>query len=232
LIDPTERLKREAAARALERVDSGLTLGLGTGSTMAHFLELLGAALAAGTLSGISGVPTSERTARLSRELRIPLTTLADSPRLDLAVDGADEIDPGLEAIKGLGGALLREKMVAQAADRLCLIVDEGKLVGRLGEKSPVPIEVVRFGWESHLHILEESGAEPVLRVSDDREPYVTDNGNYIIDAHFPEGIPDADALEALLRARAGVVESGLFLGMATSVVVASPDGTRVMERG
>jgi ribose 5-phosphate isomerase A len=230
-MDPVERLKRDAAARALEKVQSGLVLGLGTGSTMAHFLELLGAALAEGSLSGISGVPTSERTARLSRELRIPLTTLADAPRLDLAVDGADEVDPGLEAIKGLGGALLREKMVAQAADRLCLIVDEGKLVGRLGEKSPVPIEVVRFGWEAHLPALEDSGSEPVLRVNADGEPYVTDNGNYIIDAHFPQGIPDPEALEALLRTRAGVVESGLFLGMATSVVVASPEGTRVMER-
>ncbi len=231
-MDSTERLKRDAAARALERVESGLILGLGTGSTMAHFLELLGAALAEGSLSDISGVPTSERTARLSRELRIPLTSLADAPRLDLAVDGADEIDPGLEAIKGLGGALLREKMVAQAADRLCLIVDEGKLVGRLGEKSPVPIEVVRFGWEAHLPALEETGAEPVLRVGADREPYITDNGNYIIDAHYSDGIPDPEALETMLRARAGVVESGLFLGMATAVVVASPEGTRVMERG
>lgn len=230
-MDSTERLKREAAATALDQVESGVVLGLGTGSTMAHFLELLGAALAEGRLSGVTGVPTSERTARLSRELRIPLTTLADTPRLDLAVDGADEIDPELEAIKGLGGALLREKMVAQAADRLCLIVDEGKLVGRLGEKSPVPVEVVRFGWEAHLPALEEAGAQPVLRESPDREPYVTDNGNYIIDAHFPDGIPDPPALEAFLRARAGVVESGLFLGMATSVVVASPDGTRVLER-
>jgi ribose 5-phosphate isomerase A len=230
-MDAVEELKRAAAAEAVARVRSGMKLGLGTGSTVAHFLDLLGAEISEGRLTGIVGVPTSERTTMASRALGIPLSTLAATPRLDLAVDGADEVNPRLDAIKGLGGALLREKMVAQAADQFILIVDEGKLVQGLGEKSPVPVEVVRFGWESHLPALEGMGAEPVLRVGQDGEPYVTDNANYIIDAHFPEGIGDPVALDRGLGARAGIVETGLFLGMAAAVMVASPRGTRVMER-
>lgn len=230
-MDAVEGLKRAAAAEAVARVRSGMRLGLGTGSTVAHFLDLLGAEISEGRLTGIVGVPTSERTTMASRALGIPLTNLAETPRLDLAVDGADEVDPRLDAIKGLGGALLREKMVAQAADQFLLIVDEGKLVQGLGEKSPVPVEVVRFGWESHLPALEGAGARPVLRVGPDGEPYVTDNANYIIDAHFPEGIGDPVSLERSLSARAGIVETGLFLGMAAAVMVASPQGTRVMER-
>lgn len=227
-----EGLKRAAAAQALTFVRSGMSLGLGTGSTVAHFLDLLGEALASGSLEGVTGVPTSKRTEVASHRLGIPLTTLAVASRLDLTVDGADEVDPSLEAIKGLGGALLREKMVAQASERLVLIVDEGKLVDRLGEKSPLPIEVVPFGWEAHLKYLEGMGCRPERRVDGDGEPYVTDNSNFIVDAHFPSGIQDSAVLDKALSSHAGIVETGLFLSMAEAVVVASRAGTRIMERG
>ena len=202
-----------------------MKLGLGTGSTIQHFLELLAVELDAGRLDDIVGVPTSLRTERSCRELGIALTTLADSPALDLAVDGADEIDPQLDLIKGLGGALLREKMVAQAAERFAVIADAGKQVQQLGTRSPLPVEVVEFQWEAHEPFLGRLGCRPVLRVGSDSEPYRTDNGNLILDCHFAEGIPDSAALDRALNDRAGVVEHGLFLGMATEAHIASADG-------
>lgn len=226
-----ETLKRAAAAEALSHVRSGMKLGLGTGSTVAHFLELLGEALNRGSLEDVVGVPTSERTARASRELGIPLSTLAATPELDLTVDGADEVDPVMDAIKGLGGALLREKMVAQASREMILIVDESKLVTRLGLKGPLPVEVVTFGWEAHLPLLREMGGRPVLRAAESGEPYVTDNSNYILDVHFDGGMESPAQVDEILAARAGVVETGLFLGLASSTVVASPAGTRTVER-
>jgi len=206
-------------------------MGLGTGSTVAHFLELLADAISSGELTGIVGVPTSDRTAASSLELGIPLTSLAETPRLELTVDGADEVDPALDLIKGLGGALLREKMVAQASDSLVIMVDEGKLVDRLGQKAPLPVEVVAFGWQSHLPMLEEMGARPVLREIRPGEPYQTDNGNLILDSHFEGGMSDPASVERSLASRAGVVDTGLFLSMATAVTVAAPGGTRILER-
>jgi ribose 5-phosphate isomerase A len=224
-------LKRAAAARALAEVESGMVLGLGTGSTVAHFLELLARALGNGELERISGVPTSERTAEAAEGLGIPLTTLEAHPELDLTVDGADEVDPELDLIKGLGGALFREKLVAQASGRLVIVADGGKRVERLGDRSPVPVEVVPFGWSLHVPFLADLGARPVLRVHDDGVPYTTDNGNLIVDAHFDRHIPDPAALERALRARTGVVESGLFLGMAHGVALADEDGVRFLTR-
>ena len=207
-----------------------MILGLGTGSTVAYFLDALGARYSDGELPGIIGVPTSDRTESRAMELNIPLTTLEKAGTLDLTVDGADEVAPNFDLIKGLGGALLREKMIAQATRKLVIIVDEGKVVSKLGTRSPVPVEVLPFGWRSHLPFLEKLGATPELRAGADGKPYRTDNGNYILDCHFPEGIPDPGALDGALAARAGVLESGLFLGMAKEVVVGGRGGVEVLR--
>ena len=224
-------LKRAAAAEALGHVESGMRLGLGTGSTVDHFLELLGERIADGVLTDVVGVPTSVATTDRAHQLGIPLGALHALAPLDLAVDGADEVDPGLELIKGLGGALLREKMVAAASRRFVVIADEGKLVARLGEKAPLPVEVASFEWQVHVPFLEELGARPVLRSRDDGTPVPTDNGNYVLDCWWDGGIPSAADVEAALRARPGVLESGLFLGMAAEAVVAGADGVRVLSR-
>ena len=230
MADPS-LLKRAVGVRAAELVDSGMRLGLGTGSTVAHLLVALAIRLEAGELHGIVGVPTSLRTATEARKLGIPLTSLAETPGLDLTIDGADEVDPELNLIKGLGGALLREKMVAQASRRLAIMVDDSKVGPALGTRSPVPVEVIQFGWEIHDPFMESLGAEPLLRVGPDEEPIVTDNGNFIVDCHFPGGIDDPEGFERAMRARAGVVETGLFLGMATEVLVSGPAGIRTLSR-
>jgi ribose 5-phosphate isomerase A len=235
--------KRAAAAEAVARVESGMRVGLGTGSTARHVVDLLAARLRAGELRDVIGVPTSRATETQARELEIPLATLDEVPRLDLTIDGADEVDPRLDLIKGLGGALLWEKIVARASDRLVIVADETKEVERLGERAPLPVEIVPFGWRTHLPAIEALGAEAVLRTlggaadavpgapTSDTGPYLTDGGHYILDLHFADGIADAAALEAALRGRAGVVETGLFLGMADAVIVAGPDGVRARER-
>jgi ribose 5-phosphate isomerase A len=231
LLAGAEALKRAAAARALDEVSSGMRLGLGTGSTVAHFLDLLGEALASGRLADVVGVPTSEWTAGRARELGISLTTLEQTPELDLCVDGADEVDPSMDLVKGLGGALLREKIVAGAARRFVVMVDASKEVERLGTRAPLPVEVVPFGWTVHRRAMEELGAHPVLRSHRDEMPFLTDNGNFIVDLHFRSGIDDPRGVEETLRRRAGIVDTGLFLGMASLVVVAAPEGIRVRSR-
>ncbi len=214
-----------AGRDAAGSVGSGMRVGLGTGSTVAHFLLHLGDRIASGELSDVVGVPTSIRTEEKALELGIPLGTLGGLGALDLTVDGADEVDPRLNLIKGLGGALLREKMVAQASRRMLAIVDDTKLVERLGQRAPLPVEVVPFEFASHLPWLERLGAEPVLRRNGDGSRYLTDNGNFVIDCHFAGGIPDPGAVDESLGRRAGVVESGLFLEMADEVVVAGKTG-------
>ena len=204
-----------------------MRLGLGTGSTVAYFLRHLGARLASGELTDVVGVPTSIRTEKAARRLGIPVGTLSELAPLDLTVDGADEVDPQLNLIKGLGGALLREKMVAQASDRFVVVVDEAKLVDRLGERAPVPVEVVPFEFDSHLKWLEALGADPELRRDAGGGVYLTDNGLVVIDCKFVKGIDDPQRLETRLAHRAGVVESGLFLCMADEAVVAGGGGVR-----
>ena len=231
MVSGAEALKRDAAREALRRVRSGMRLGLGTGSTMAHFVDLLGEALSGGRLRDIVGVPTSERTRTQAEGLGIPLQPLHRIQPLDLAIDGADEVDPELELVKGLGGALLREKMVVQAARRFVVIADESKSVPRLGTRAPLPLEVVPFSWEAHLEPLRELGLDPVLRTEADQAPYRTDNGNLILDLHAPDGFQDPWSLEGTLRARAGVVETGFFLGVASEVILAGSGGVRVVER-
>jgi len=224
-------LKREAAAHAVRAVASGMTLGLGTGSTVAPFLELLAERIRTGDLTDVVGVPSSIWTQEESRRLGIPLATLAERPHLDLTVDGADEVTPDLDLIKGMGGALLREKIVAQASERFLIIADDGKAVERLGTRSPLPVEVVDWGWSGHVAELEARGAEVTLRTRDDGRPFVSDNGNLILHCRFPDGIGDARALDAALHARAGVVETGLFLDLATEAILAGADGVRHLRR-
>ncbi len=226
-----EEQKRRAAERAVEYVEDGMVLGLGTGSTARHVLEVLAERRRAGELQRIVGVPTSRETSRLARELGIPLTSLEDEPRLDLAIDGADEVAPDLSLIKGLGGALLWEKIVATASDRLVIVVDEGKLVNRLGERAPLPVEVVPFGWTTHLAFLDLLGAHPTLRRSADGTPFTTDGGHYLLDCRFDDGILEPDRIERELSQRVGVVETGLFLHMAEVVVVGSSSGVRVLTQ-
>ena len=226
-----DALKRQVAARAVERVESGMKLGLGTGSTAKHFVELLGERVRDGLK--IVGVPTSEATRADAQRCGIPLTTLDDIDRLDLTVDGADEIDPGLNVIKGGGGALLREKIVAAASDRMIVIADETKWVARLG-RFPLPIEVNRFGLGA-TRLAVEKAAERLglsgpltLRMTNGR-PFVTDGGHFIVDASFGR-IPDTRALSNALHAIPGVVEHGLFLGMADTAIVAGTDGVRTLH--
>jgi ribose 5-phosphate isomerase A len=226
-----ETLKRAAAAEALTRVKSGMRIGIGTGSTVAHFIDLLGEALREDRLRDVVGVPTSVQTTDRAHALGIPLGALHEMAPLDLTVDGADEVDPNLDLIKGMGGALLREKMVAAASRRLIIIADDAKRVERLGTRSPLPVEVVAFAWQVHLPFLESLGARPVLRTHAGGTPRPTDNGNYVIDCHFPDGLADPLDLEDRLRRRVGVVESGLFLGLATEAFIAREAGVELLAK-
>lgn len=226
-----EQQKRAAAERAVAFVESGMRLGLGTGSTARHVLDVLGERLRDGSLRDLAGVATSRATADYAHQCGIPVLELDDVPHLDLAIDGADEVDPALDLIKGLGGALLWEKIVESAAARFVVVVDESKLVRCLGEKAPVPVEVVPFGWRALLPRFEAAGAAPTLRLGTDGRPFTTDGGHYIVDCHFESGIADTRATAAALRAPAGVVETGLFIDMATAVVIAGAEAVAVRER-
>jgi ribose 5-phosphate isomerase A len=223
--------KQLAAEAAMEFLADGMVIGLGTGSTADFFLRALSAALKERRLREIVGVATSRQSERRAMELGIPLTTLAQRPRLDVTVDGADEVDPNLDLIKGLGGALLREKIVAQNSSRLIIIVDAGKTVGKLGSKSPLPVEVAMFAHETHAAFLKKLGAEPTLRRLADGSAFVTDNGNHIYDCRFSQGIDDPHALANHLRERAGIVEGGLFLGMASVALIADERTVTRRER-
>jgi ribose 5-phosphate isomerase A len=228
-----DELKRQAAARALEQVRDGMRLGLGTGSTAKHFVELLGERVRAGLK--IVGVPTSEATRADAARCGIVLTTLDEIDRLDLTVDGADEVDPSLNLIKGAGGALLREKIVAAASDRMIVIADDSKWVEVLG-RSPLPIEVIPFGLAATRRALAEAFAESGVsgqmgvRKAKDGHVFVTDGGHWIVDAHLGR-IPDAPLLASLLSAIPGVVEHGLFVGLASTAILAGAHGIRVVDK-
>jgi ribose 5-phosphate isomerase A len=226
-----EDLKRRAAAHAVEQVRDGMVLGLGTGSTVAHFLDVLAQRISAGDLQRISGVPSSRWTEAEAARLGIPLTTLGEHARLDLTVDGADEVDQHVDLIKGMGGALLREKMIAQASDHVVIIADAGKEVPRLGTRSPLPVEVVAWGHEAHVRFLEGLGAHVAVREGPDGAPYQSDNRHLILDCTFDGGIREPAALETALQSRAGIVDTGLFLGIAHEALVASEQGIRVLRR-
>lgn len=224
----SDTMKRQAAERAVEAIRSGMVVGLGTGSTAVFVVRRLGALLAAGQLQRVVGIPTSEATAREAERCGVPLGSLDDYPSLDVAIDGADEIDPHLNLIKGLGGALLREKIVAAAARRLIIVADESKRVSQLGARAPVPVEVIPFARRPVADYLASLGARVVARQRDGR-PFITDEGNVILDCHFA-GLADPPAMARLIRAQPGVVEHGLFLGMATEAVVAGAQGVVVLE--
>lgn len=223
-------LKQVAAERALEYVTSGMRLGLGTGSTSSIFIDLLGEAINAGRLTDIYAVPTSEATARHAQQLGIPLSSLESLAELDLAIDGADEVDPYINLIKGLGKALLREKIVEIHARRLIIIVDESKLVSRLGSHGPLPVEIVSFEAGAHVRWLNTLGCRAELWRDETGRPWETDNHNYLARCWFPQGIPDVYALARKLESRAGIVEHGLFLDMAHQVIVAGHGGIHLME--
>ncbi|MCI0436402.1 MAG: ribose-5-phosphate isomerase RpiA [Gemmatimonadetes bacterium] len=225
-----DKQKRKAAERAVEYVTSGMRVGLGTGSTAWHVVEVIAERLAAGRLKDIVGIPTSRATDHHARERGIPLTTLEEVCSLDLTIDGADEIGPGLDLIKGHGGALLWEKIVACASSRLIIVADRTKLVKRLGARMALPVEVVPFGWSTHVAFLYKAGARPLLRRVDE-EPVMTDSGNFLIDCHFDRGIEDPVGVDTAFKARVGIIETGLFIGMADTAIVADDRGVRVIER-
>jgi len=217
-----------SAAAALEFVEPGQTLGLGTGRAAEAFVRALGARVADGL--DVRGVPTSQRTEALARELGITLLTLAEAERLDTTFDGADEVDPHLDVIKGYGGALVREKIVAASSDQLVILVGAEKLVEKLGDRGKLPVEVVAFGQALADRRLREIGCEPVLRRSDGAAPYVTDNGNHILDCRV-SAIDRPAQLEQQILAIPGVLGTGLFIGMADAVIVQDGDQVEVRRR-
>ncbi len=223
-------LKRRAAERAVELVEPGMVIGLGSGSTASHALRRLAEAIQAGKLPDVRGVPTSQRIEQEAQALGIPLIDLDDVVEIDLTIDGADEVDPDLNLIKGGGGALLREKIVAQISRREVIVIDDSKLSPRLGTRCSLPIEVVPFGWRTQQRYLESLGAKVMLR-GIEGAPFHTDQGNLILDCAFGP-IDNPKALAAQIKARAGIVDHGLFLSMATEVIVASAGGIRRITRG
>jgi ribose 5-phosphate isomerase A len=237
-----DELKKMVGYKSVDDyVKSGMVVGLGTGSTAYFAVERLGQLLKDGTLKDIVAIPTSERTKEQALALGIPLVTLDTHSKLDVAIDGADEVDPDLNLVKGGGGALLREKMVEVCADKFIVIVDESKLCAGLGPGFPLPVEITPF---CHLHTLNlignlpsVAGCKPVLRMgsssnnqNDGDEIAVTDNGNYIVDLHFTEILKDAALAAKEIKATVGVVDHGLFCGMTTAVIIAGADGISVKE--
>lgn len=224
-----EKLKKLAAKKAVEYVSDGMVLGLGTGSTTRYAIEYIGEMVKNG--AELVGIPTSIESERLAKALGIPLADISEYDEIDLTIDGADEIDPELDLIKGLGGALVREKIVASISKQEIIIADERKVVGYLGEKAPLPVEVVRFGYKNTLKKLRRLGAMTEVRMIG-KELFVSDNGNYIIDCSFPEGITNKKVIEMEINNIPGVVENGLFINLATKTIIAKSDGNiEIRER-
>jgi len=228
-----EELKKAAGEKAAGFVASGMVVGLGTGSTAVYATQTIGQMLQDGRLHNILAIPTSDETRQLAQESGIPLTTLDDHPHIDLTIDGADEIDPNLNLIKGLGGALLREKVVAAASARLIIVADERKIVDRLGTRAPVPVEVIQFAQRPAHDFLAGLAAQVSLRRAENgsARPFITDEGNIIWDCTFTGGLDDPAVTAQAIIAQPGVVEHGLFLGLATLAVVATTDGIKLLKR-
>jgi len=224
------QLKRRAGEHAAGYVTSGMVVGLGHGSTAIFALRRIADLLQQGALRDVLGVPTSTQVEQDACDLGIPLTTLNDHLVIDLTIDGADEVDDELNLIKGGGGALLREKIVAQASRREIIVVDPSKLSPRLGTRWPVPVEVTPFGWRTQVGFLERLGGDATLRRRDDGSPFRTDQGNLILDCYFG-AIADPEGLAIQLQERAGIVEHGMFIGVASDLIVGTEDGIRLLRR-
>ncbi len=229
-IDRINELKRSAAERAVEFVNSGMILGLGTGSTAVFAMNRLGELLVRGELTDIIAIPTSKETERIAWRNGIPLTTLRDHPVIDLTIDGADEIDPDLNLIKGGGGALLREKIVAEASRQVIIIADDSKTSDKLGTKWVVPVEVIPFGMRPVAEYIVSLGAKVEVREMSEGKPFRTDEGNHILDCRFGP-IDNPAELAEKLSVKAGIVEHGLFLGIASDVIIAGMDGIKHLKK-
>ena len=227
----TEHQKKIAAEKATEAVQPGMIVGLGTGSTVYYGLLKLGTMVRDGL--NIVGIPTSEGTEKIALEQKIPLTTLAIHQTIDLTIDGADEVDGHLNLIKGGGAALVREKIIANASKRILIVIDESKVSRVLGTHFPLPVEIVRFGWEATQAEVDRICGRSTLRVASTpdgkQNPLITDNGNYILDCHF-DGIPIPAAVEGQLNNIPGVVENGIFVNRADKIIIGTPSGIRYME--
>ena len=223
----SDELKRQAALAALRDVKDGMIVGLGTGSTASHFIRELGKRVADGLR--VVAIPTSDQSRKLALEVHVPLTTLREHPIVDLTVDGADEVSPQLDLIKGLGGALVREKIVAHASKRVVIVVDEGKLVAQLGQRAPIPVEVVPFAVDSVAMKLMMWGGDAQIRLQNG-QPFISDNGNLVLD--WRHGLIAQPAiLEKQLKALTGVVDNGIFAAVASRVIVAGDSGIRTLDR-
>ncbi len=220
-------MKRLAAEKAVDYVEDGMILGLGTGSTVKYALKSLAKRVEEGL--SIKGIPTSQRTRKLAMKYNIPLTTLNESGEIDLTIDGADEVDQHLNLIKGGGGALTREKIIAFHSKKVIIIVDDSKVVKSLGIDFPLPVEVVKYEWEATKKVLEKFDCEVTFRTIMD-DPYITDNGNYILDCEF-DRIQDPEQMEIDINMIPGVVENGLFIGLAHQVIVGGKQGIMTLEK-
>lgn len=235
-----EELKKLAAEKAAEQIEDGMIVGLGTGSTVEYTLRKLGKMVKDGLK--IQGIPTSIHTKRIAKEENIPLTTLDENPEIDITIDGADEVDSSLNLIKGGGGALTREKIIAFNSKKVIIVVDDSKVVKCLGIDFPLPVEVVKFGWKSTKKALEQFGWQPAAQKRDEvactaclreimeGEPFITDNGNYILDCEF-QRIDHPEELEIAINNVPGVVETGLFIGLADEVIVGGKQGIITLDR-
>ena len=226
MTDKVNTFKKEAAIQAVEFLQSGMVIGLGSGSTVQYALKEIGNRISAGVLKSVVGIPTSNKTAAIAQEMGIPLAALDDFPVVDVTIDGADEVDPELNLIKGGGGALLREKIVAQNSRRMIVVVDESKLSPVLGTRFALPVEVIPFSLMPIVHYLQSIGGAPALRMGKKGQRFITNEGNVILDCAF-EPISDPLKLAQTLKTRAGLVEHGLFLGLATDVIVSGGNGIR-----
>ena len=223
-----EELKKLAGEEAVQYVEDGMIVGLGTGSTIEYTLRKLGEKIKEGLK--IQGIPTSIHTKRIAKEENIPLTTLDENPEIDLTIDGADEVDSYLNLIKGGGGALTREKIIAFNSKKVIIVIDDSKVVKALGIDFPLPVEVIKFGWTSTKNTLENFGCEVKLREIMQNEPYITDNGNYILDCEF-ERIEDPEQLDTDINLIPGIVETGLFIGLVDEVIVGSKQGVMTLDK-
>lgn len=229
-MESMEAFKKQAAVKAVEQVSSDMVIGLGSGSTAKYAVERIGELYQSGGLKNIVGIPSSVQTETLARSVQIPLTTFEDHPVIHVNIDGADEVDPELNLIKGGGGAMLREKVIAQASLKNIIIVDESKVSDRLGTHWALPIEVVPFACPAEMRYLKESGARVEIRKDDQNRPVRTDQNNLIVDANFG---PMADPISLAMRldSRAGIVAQGLFIGLTHEVIVAGSTGIRHLKR-